>query len=130
MKELLYTKKIYDAVHGFIRFNSIERNLIDILAFQRLHHIRQLGITFLVYPGATHTRFEHSLGTMEVATRIFDHLLEKQMKLPDVDYWKQIVRFAALCHDLGHLPFSHDAESTLLGDMGHEQWTIRIIQSE
>jgi hypothetical protein len=55
------SRKIYDAVHGFIRFNDIERELIDSSAFQRLHHIHQLGISFLVYPGATHTRFEHSL---------------------------------------------------------------------
>ena len=118
-KELFaYTKKIYDAVHGFIRFNALERDLIDSIAFQRLHHIRQLGIAFLVYPGATHTRFEHSLGTMEVATRIFDHLLSKQMELTEPEYWKQIVRLAALCHDLGHLPFSHDAESAISGKGG------------
>lgn len=126
---LSYTKKIYDAVHGFIRFNALERDLIDSIAFQRLHHIRQLGIAFLVYPGATHTRFEHSLGTMEVATRIFDHLLNKQMQLEEPEYWKHIVRLAALCHDLGHLPFSHDAESAILGKAGHEQWTVAIIQS-
>ncbi len=125
----MYTKKIYDAVHGFIRFNTLERHLIDSIAFQRLHHIRQLGIAFLVYPGATHTRFEHSLGTMEIATRIFDQLMARKMQLPEPDYWKQVVRLAALCHDLGHLPFSHDAESAILGSAGHEQWTVRIIQS-
>jgi uncharacterized protein len=125
-----YTKKIYDPVHGFIRFNSIERDLIDSAPFQRLHHIRQLGIAFLIYPGATHTRFEHSLGTMEVATRIFDHLMSRQMELSEPGYWKQIVRLAALCHDLGHLPFSHDAESAILGQAGHEEWTARIIESE
>ena len=131
MRDVLdYTNKIYDAVHGFIHFNALERDLIDSIAFQRLHHIRQLGIAFLVYPGATHTRFEHSLGTMEVATRIFDHLLKKGMQLEDPGYWKQIVRLAALCHDLGHLPFSHDAESAILGKEGHEQWTLRCIQSE
>ncbi len=127
---LEYTNKIYDAVHGFIHFNAWERDLIDSIAFQRLHHIRQLGIAFLVYPGATHTRFEHSLGTMEVATRIFDHLLKKGMQLEESSYWKQIVRLAALCHDLGHLPFSHDAESAILGKEGHEQWTLRCIQSQ
>ena len=128
--ELAYNKKIYDSVHGFIRFNEIEKELIDSLPFQRLHHIHQLGIAFLVYPGATHTRFEHSLGTMELATRIFEHLLTKQMQLDDVDYWKQVVRLSALCHDLGHLPFSHDAESAILGKIGHEEWTVRVIQSQ
>ncbi len=125
-----YNKKIYDAVHGFIRFNELERELIDSIPFQRLHHIHQLGISFLVYPGATHTRFEHSLGTMELTTRIFDHLFLKQMSHEEAGYWKQILRFAALCHDMGHLPFSHDAEKPILGKGGHEKWTVKIIQSE
>jgi len=131
MSETLLTpsKKIYDAVHGFIRFNGIERALIDAPAFQRLHHIHQLGISYLVYPGATHSRFEHSLGTMQVASAIFDHLIQKQMKLEDPVYWRQIVRLAALCHDLGHLPFSHDAEEEILGKEGHELWTLRLILS-
>jgi hypothetical protein len=131
MSETLLTpsKKIYDAVHGFIRFNGIERALIDTPAFQRLHHIHQLGISYLVYPGATHSRFEHSLGTMQVASAIFDHLLNKQMELEDPLYWRQIVRLAALCHDLGHLPFSHDAEEEILGKEGHELWTLRLILS-
>ncbi|MBY0528797.1 MAG: HD domain-containing protein [Rhabdochlamydiaceae bacterium] len=126
-----YTKKIYDAVHGFIRFNELERDLIDSAAFQRLHYLRQLGISFLVYPGATHTRFEHSLGAMELTTKIFDRVLSKYDKadLVDVDYWRQILRLAALCHDLGHLPFSHVAEKVLLGKGGHEKWTLAVIQS-
>lgn len=123
-------ESIYDAVHGFIRFNPIERLLIDSEPFQRLHYIHQLGITYLVFPGATHTRFEHSLGTMELATRIFLRITAKQFSLPNADYWLQIIRLAALCHDLGHLPFSHDAEKELLGPIGHEAYTLRVIQSE
>ncbi len=122
-------QKIYDAVHGFIRFNEIERMLIDSEPFQRLHHIHQLGIAYIVYPGATHTRFEHSLGAMELATRIFERIASK-FPLPNADYWIQIIRLAALCHDLGHLPFSHDAEKALLGTAGHEEWTRKAIDSE
>ncbi len=122
-------QKIYDAVHGFIRFNEAERSLIDSEPFQRLHHIHQLGITHVVYPGATHTRFEHSLGCMELATRIFDRITAKQFSPPDSSYWMHIIRLAALCHDLGHLPFSHIAEKELLGPSGHEEWTVKIIQS-
>jgi len=125
-----YSQKIYDAVHGFIRFNSLERMLIDSEPFQRLHHIHQLGIAYIVYPGATHTRFEHSLGAMELATRIFERITSKHFVLPDSNYWLQIVRLAALCHDLGHLPFSHDAEQELLGRCGHEEWTLKVIQSD
>ena len=128
-------KKIYDPLHGFIRFDGIEKKLIDSLPFQRLHHIHQLGIAYLVYPGATHSRFEHSLGVMELATQIY-HRLCKTTR-PDVFdyiprknssefiYWEKILRLAALCHDLGHLPFSHVAEDK----MSHENWTLKILQS-
>jgi len=124
--------KIYDSVHGFIRFNEIERELIDSLPFQRLHYIHQLGIAYLVYPGATHTRFEHSLGVMELASSIFDRATAKptfSLTVDDYSYWRQVLRLAALCHDLGHLPFSHVAEKALLGKEGHEKWTLAIIAS-
>jgi hypothetical protein len=120
--------KVYDPVHGFIRFNALEKKVIDSAAFQRLHSIHQLGMAYLVYPGATHTRFEHSLGTMELATQIFEKITSKGFALVDKEYWLQIVRLAALCHDLGHLPFSHDAEQALLGPEGHEGWTLKVIR--
>lgn len=121
------SKKVYDAVHGFIRFNALEKLVIDSEPFQRLHGIHQLGIAYLVYPGATHTRFEHSLGTMHLASQIFDRLCAKGFIVDHASYWEQIVRFAALCHDMGHLPFSHDAEHELLGAAGHEEWTVKVI---
>jgi uncharacterized protein len=127
-----YAKKIYDSIHGFIRFSELEKELIDSYPFQRLHQIHQLGIAYLVYPGATHKRFEHSLGVMELAGRIFDLILSKyhsQPALPDADYWRVIVRLSALCHDLGHLPFSHVAEKALLGKKGHEKWSLKMIRS-
>lgn len=117
--------KIYDSVHGFIHFNAIESKLIDTEVFQRLRYIHQLGISYMVYPGGTHTRFEHSLGTMHLATQIFDQIAD----LEDKTYWRQILRLAGLCHDLGHLPFSHVAENRLLGPGGHEEWTLKIIES-
>ncbi len=125
-------KKIYDSVHGFIRFSLLEKDLIDSYVFQRLHYIHQLGVAYLVYPGATHSRFEHSLGVMEVATQIFDKILEHfsgEHSPSFIAYWRQVVRFAALCHDLGHLPFSHLAEEKLLEGGGHEKWTVHIIES-
>jgi HD superfamily phosphohydrolase len=132
-------KKIYDSLHGFIRFDDDERELIDSLPFQRLHYIRQLGIAYLIYPGATHSRFEHSLGVMEIATRIFDKIC--QMVRPDIFqiiprkgsaeyiYWEKVIRLGALCHDLGHLPFSHVAERALLKEKGHEELTLKILES-
>ena len=70
-------KKIYDSVHRFIRLSSLEWQLINTRPFQRLHYIHQLGVTFLVYPGAVHRRFEHSLGAMELATRIYDEVTNR-----------------------------------------------------
>lgn len=133
-------KKIYDSVHGFIHFDDCEKELIGSFPFQRLHYIRQLGLAYLVYPGATHSRFEHSLGVMELASKIFHnvcktarpdvfHLVPRKGS-PEYFYWQRILRMAALCHDLGHLPFSHAAEKELIGEGGHENWTLQIIQSD
>ena len=116
--------EIRDPIHVFIRYSSDERSVLDSRPFQRLRHVHQLALTYLVYPGATHRRFEHSLGTMELAGKIFDvvtnedniHPMVREL-LPDIvnrerlPYWKQVVRMAALCHDVGHLPFSHAADS-------------------
>lgn len=125
-------KRIFDSVHGFIYLNAWEAQLVESLPFQRLHYIRQLGPAYLVYPGAVHSRFEHSLGVMEVATQIFDKLTQKRAfdPIPDAPYYRQVLRLAALCHDLGHLPFSHVGEQLLIGEGGHEKWSLRVIQSD
>jgi HD superfamily phosphohydrolase len=140
VKDFLHSdKKIYDSVHGFIPFDEFEKELIDSLPFQRLHYIHQLGMSYLVYPGATHTRFEHSIGTMMLVTQMFEKICKSVR--PDVFhfvprkgssdflYWRRVLRMAALCHDLGHFPFSHVAEDEILGSDGHEGWTLRIIDS-
>lgn len=133
--------KISDPIHSFIRFDDLERNLINSQPFQRLRYLHQMGMAYLIYPGATHTRFEHSLGVMELATRIYDSLTDPSKISPavvdlcprqsqELVYWRQIVRIASLCHDLGHLPFSHTAEKELLPSGGHERMTERIIESD
>lgn len=125
-------KKIYDPIHGFIRLSEIEALLVDSYPFQRLHYIRQLGVTYLVYPGATHTRFEHSLGVMHIASKVYDQIISKfdhPFTVEDKIYYRQVVRLAALSHDLGHLPFSHVAERRLLGRGGHEKWTLEVLCS-
>jgi len=141
VKEFLYSqKKIYDPIHGFIRFDDIvEKTLIDSIPMQRLHNISQLGVAYLVYPGATNSRFAHSLGVMELATLIYKRICKKVRPdlfdfLPmkgsvEYVYWKRILRIACLCHDFGHLPFSHAAENDILEGKGHEYWTLKIIQS-
>ena len=134
-------KKIYDSVHRFIHVDELESDLINMRPFQRLHYIHQLGVTYFVYPGGTHRRFEHSLGVMELATRIYDEITEGDQpkkllrlmpKFGSIEhrYWRRVLRLAALCHDIGHLPFSHTAESKIIGKGGHEAWTQKILESE
>lgn len=122
-------EKILDPIHGFIRLTPIEKCVVSSRAFQRLHHISQLGVTFHVYPGARHSRFEHSLGVMKIASSLFQSLFPETEKESQLSYWHQVVRLGALCHDLGHLPFSHTAEEALLGAKGHEKMTQMLVQS-
>lgn len=139
--------EVRDPIHIFIRYGSDERKVIDSFPFQRLRHIHQLGMTYLLYPGASHRRFEHSLGVMELASRVFDIVTDlsiintkiypkiasifEHIKRPEEKhYWRRIIRMAGLCHDLGHLPFSHAAEKDLLpGEWSHERLTAEIINS-
>jgi len=135
------THEIRDPIHMFIRVDSDEREAVDSPPVQRLRHIHQLAMSHLVYPGATHKRFEHSLGVMELAGRVFDvitrpenlrHESVRQI-IPDEDelrYWRRVLRMAALFHDVGHLPFSHAAERELLpSGWDHERLTAEIIRS-
>lgn len=120
MKENLW--EIRDPIYGFIEINEWERDIINHPAFQRLRRIRQLALTDMVYPGAMHTRFEHSLGVMYVATKIFDNIVNECKNILKVDYgynedglnkMRTIIRLAALLHDVGHAPFSHASESIM-----------------
>jgi uncharacterized protein len=134
-----HSHEFRDPVHTFITVRTDERKVIDSRPFQRLRHIHQLALTYLVYPGATHKRFEHSLGVMELASKIYDivtkteNIFDDSVRniLPDEQarsYWKSVLRMAALCHDLGHLPFSHAAEQELLPNgYDHEHLTKAII---
>ncbi len=76
-KNMAKLYEIRDPIHGFVTLNDWERDIVNHSAFQRLRRIRQLSMTDMVYPGAMHTRFEHSLGVMHVATRMFDSLNRK-----------------------------------------------------
>lgn len=135
------THEIRDPIHTFVKLNNNERMILDSSYFQRLRHVHQLALSYLVYPGATHKRFEHSLGVMELAGKVYDvvtnpELLHSKVKelIPEINdadklrYWRSVVRMAALCHDLGHLPFSHASEKDLLpADWKHEHITADII---
>jgi uncharacterized protein len=98
--------KVRDPVHNFVHLREREVKLIDTAVFQRLRGIRQLAMANLVYPGALHTRFDHSLGVCHVAG-----LMADELGLEEED--TELVRLAALLHDLGHGPFSHVSEISL-----------------
>lgn len=106
------TYRIRDPIHGLIEFSEREKKLIDTPVFQRLRRIRQLAMAFLVYPGALHTRFDHSIGVMHIAGRICNELKKvRRNKVTKAEIEK--IRFAALLHDIGHGPFSHTSENVL-----------------
>ena len=104
-------KTVRDPIHGDIIVKGYEKQLLQSPEIQRLHNIKQLGLAHLVFPGAQHTRLEHSLGAFFVAKKIASHLeLDKQES--------DVICCAALLHDLGHGPFSHTLESLLMEKMG------------
>lgn len=113
-------KFIRDSVYGDIRLNEIEVEVMDNPQFQRLRRIKQLGLISLIYPGANHTRFEHSIGTMHIASKLADKLDLNQED-------KELVRISALLHDIGHGPFSHVSEGVL--SFPHEELTKYVIKN-
>ncbi len=118
-------KVIRDPLWNNIRVDPLALRLIDTPAFQRLRYVRQLGLAFLVYPGASHSRFEHALGTYHLARRAL-LLLEERGDLAGIDEASRAdVRVAALLHDIGHYPFSHALEE--IGALNHEEVARPLI---
>jgi uncharacterized protein len=119
---------IRDTIHGVLTLDTGDPTegliwrLVNTPEFQRLRRIRQLGLTNLVYQGAEHTRFAHSIGVMYLTGQILDQLAKREKISPEE---RTIVRVAALLHDIGHGPFSHVSEMVL--GVSHEDWTRRII---
>jgi HD superfamily phosphohydrolase len=110
---------IRDPLWNNIRVDPLALRLIDTPVFQRLRYVRQLGLAYLVYPGATHSRFEHGLGTYHLTRRALA-LLEERAELARISPEEcVIVRAAALLHDVGHYPFSHALEE--IGALHHEE---------
>ncbi len=112
---------IKDTVHGFITLDDLAISLIDTREMQRLRRVKQLGFANLVYPGANHTRFEHSLGVLHLA-----ELLLCKLNVDGLQDIKDEIRVAALIHDIGHMPLSHTIESVLVEKYGkgHEYFQI------
>ena len=122
--------EIRDPIYGFIHPSPTELKIINTEILQRLRRIKQLGMAYLAYPGANHTRFDHSLGVLHVASKMAAHLLPEEQR--------RLVGMAALLHDVGHGPFSHISEDLLekyseipgSKDKIHEVITADIIRSD
>lgn len=104
-------KKIFDEVHGYITLNDVETKLVDTSIFQRLRRIKQTSLAYIVYPGAMHTRFSHSIGSLHLANRLAQRFYSEGIIATDEI---QDLRIAALLHDIGQFPFSHAIEPIFL----------------
>lgn len=124
---MIKKKIINDPLYGFITITSeVIFKLIEHPYFQRLRHIRQVGLTEFVYPGATHSRFQHALGAMHLMTRVLEHLRTKGIEISKEEC--EGAQIAILLHDIGHGPFSHALEETLLPGVKHESISYLFIR--
>lgn len=123
MKRKIINDPVYD---GFLTIDDpLILNIIDHPLFQRQRYIKQLGFTYLVYPGAVHTRFSHMLGALNLIDRALQVLRQKNVPISDTEC--QAAKIAILLHDIGHGPFSHTSEKTLT-NVHHEHLTLLFMQ--
>lgn len=116
-----------DPVHGFITIpKGIILRLIDHPYVQRLRRIRQLGLGYLVFPAAEHSRFSHAVGALELGQRVLKNLREKDTTISDAEVNGTLI--AILLHDVGHGPLSHTLEHSLIRDFNHEMMSLRIME--
>lgn len=124
MKRFDSSNRIRDPVHNYIKVSEEEREIMDTLPLQRLRRVKQVGLSSMVYPSATHTRFSHSLGVMYLAGMFADSL-----DMSDQEY--RTLRIAGLIHDVGHGPFSHTSDRVAQKyDYTHEERSCEIIDEE
>ncbi len=123
-------KRIFDPIHHFIELSTAEAELLDLPVMQRLRRLRQLGLAYVAFPSAEHSRFTHALGALATGTRAFDELFGSGRRFfgdaGGASYQRRLVRAALLLHDIGHGPFSHSCESVL--GVAHEQRTADLIE--
>ncbi|MCU0327479.1 MAG: HD domain-containing protein [Chitinophagales bacterium] len=120
-------KIINDPLYGFIDvYNDFILSLINDPLFQRLRHIQQLSLSAMVYPGAVHTRFHHSLGVMYLMQLCLDELRRKSIEISELEYESALI--VALLHDVGHGPYSHTLEHSLIKEFHHEELSLYVMK--
>lgn len=121
-------KIINDPVHGFISIKyEIIFDLIEHPYFQRLRRVSQLGLTYLVYPGAVHTRFHHTIGAMHLMSMAIDIIRQKGHEISEEE--AEAVSIAILLHDIGHGPYSHTLEKDIIEDYDHESLSLMFMEA-
>ncbi|MBK8682779.1 MAG: HD domain-containing protein [Bacteroidetes bacterium] len=126
MPDLNKRKILNDPIYGFITIpHEIIYDIIEHPWFQRLRRIQQLGLSNLVYPGANHTRFQHAIGAMHLLGKAVHVLRSKGNEITDAE--AEAAAIAVLLHDIGHGPFSHALENTLVDSINHEQLSLIFI---
>lgn len=127
MKSNNKLKIFNDPIYGFITIpNSLIFDLIQHKYFQRLRRISQMGLSYLVYPGAHHTRFHHALGSMHLMQKAINVLRFKDVTISDQE--ENGLLMAILLHDIGHGPFSHAMEHSIVNDISHEEISLKFME--
>ena len=120
-------KIINDPIYGFVKLDKgIITDLIDHPYFQRLRKIAQLGLSYLVYPGAHHTRFHHAIGCMHLMNKAINQIRNKGHEITDDE--AEALKIAILLHDIGHGPFSHALEHSIASNISHEHLSLLFMQ--
>lgn len=128
-------RKVYDPIHKFIEFDDETWKMIDTPVFQRLRNLKQLGFCNMVFPGATHTRFEHSMGVAHLAEKFVTRAYKTSKDeigwgKEDFRYYKKAITCAGLFHDLGHGPFSHAFEGVIRSIDPNSTWSHEVASRD
>ncbi len=127
MKSRNKLKIVNDPIYGFITIpNTVIFDLIEHQYFQRLRRISQMGMSYLVYPGAHHTRFHHALGAMFLMRKAVQVLRFKGIEISEEE--EEAIYIAILLHDIGHGPFSHAMENSIVESVNHEQISLLFME--
>lgn len=127
MKEKKFPVFFNDPIYGFITIsNPLILALIEHPYFQRLRRISQMGLSYLVYPGAHHTRFQHAIGCTHVMSRAIETLRSKKVAISTAE--EEALLIAILLHDIGHGPFSHAMECSIAEGITHEELSLLYME--